>query len=311
MNMNRSNALRLLPICLALTLASCGGGGGDDSSSTPPPAVAPAPAPQVGGLDPQWQQRIYLRTEITSRLLGREYGLSGGNARDLLAVCNNFRIGFYKLPASPAIDPAVLTSLDLRTREQYFDNGQRAATYTAGSLLDLPDLARWQGDLNRNPVVPGSDAPAQGFPVVPPDCTAYRIVPMNEATLWIEGRRYDVDDRKREAVGRAAANDFTPRVVVSQAEVDSWPNELYAGQTCKVAAVDGPSGAVRSCLWDLMPQQKYLNWPWVLRSEATLSSTGGAITDTTRTLELRVNNATTEDYARLRLPDGYTVIERP
>jgi hypothetical protein len=307
MNMQSRHALRLLSLSVAITLASCGGGGGDSGNDTAQPA-APAPGP-VAGPDTPWLQKAYLRTEITSRISGRDFGLSGGNARDLLAVCNGIRAR-YALAASPAIDAAVMASLDVRTREQYFDNGQRAATYTAGHVLDLPDLTRWRSDPNLNPVVPGSDAPGQGLPVVPPDCAAHQLMPINQATVWLNGRRYDVDDRKREVVGRAAATDFTPQALVSQTEVDRWPNQLYAGQTCKVAGIEGPLGAVGSCLWDLMPQQKYLNWPWVLYSEVNLSSTAGALIDSTRTVELRVNNATVGDEARLRLPDGYAVIER-
>jgi hypothetical protein len=307
MNMPSRHSLRFFSLLVVIALASCGGGGGDSGNEAAQPA-APAPTP-VAGPDTPWLQKAYLRTEITSRISGRDFGLSGGNARDLLAVCNGIRVR-YALPSSPAIDPAVVTSLDVRTREQYFDNGQRAATYIAGRVLDLPDLTRWKSDPNLNPVVPGSDAPGQGLPVVPPDCAAYRLVPLNQVTLWLNGRRYDVDDRKREVVGRAAVSDFTPQVLVSQTEVDRWPNELYAGQTCKVATIEGPLGAVGSCLWDLMPQQKYLNWPWVLHSEVTLSGTAGALVDSTRTVELRVNNATVVDEARLRLPDGYAVSER-
>ena len=300
--MNYSNATRLLPICLAILLAACGGGGGDSSGNETALPAVPGAAP-VAGPDAAWRQTAYLRTDITSRIVGREYGLSGGNARDLIDVCNAVRQG-YELPASPAIDAAVMTSLDVRTREQYFDNGLRAATYTSGRLLDLPDLTRWRDEAKTNPK-----------PATPPDCAQHRLVPLANGTVWRDGRRYELNYQKSEAVGQSAVNDFTPQVLVSQTEVDTWPSELYVGQTCKNATAQAPAFSVTSCLWTLMPQQKLLNWPWVLRSEVALSGDGsaaaGALADTTRTLDSRVNNATAADEARLRLPDGFTVIERP
>lgn len=300
--MKYPNTFRLLPLCIALTLAACGGGGGDSSGNETALPVVPGTAP-VGGPDAAWQQAAYLRTEITSRIVGREYGLSGGNARDLIDVCNGIRTG-YEVPASPAIDAAVMASLDVRTREQYFDNGLRAATYTSGRLLDLPDLARWRDESKTNP-----------RPTTPPDCAQYRLVSLDNGTVWRDGRRYELNYQKSEAVGQSVANDFTPQVLVSPTEVDAWPSELYVGRTCKVTTAQAPVFSVTSCLWTLMPQQKLLNWPWVLRSDVTLAGDGsaaaGALVDTTRTLDSRVNNATVADEARLRLPNGFTVVERP
>lgn len=293
--MNSLHPIRWLSLCFATVLASCGGGGGDadPAAAPPPPAAAPTPAAPFAGT-------AYLRTEIVSRLSGRDYGLSGGNARAAIEQCNALRT-IYSLPPSPAIDPAVMTSLDVQTREQYFDNGVRAATYVAGRVLLLPDVQRWLSDTNRYP----AGTPLQGQPLTPPDCAAYQLGAIDNGQLWRDGLRYDIDFKDRTARAQTRAADFTAQTVVDAAEVARWPGELIAGQSCKVAAVEGPLGSVGSCIWERFPLQKLLNWPWVLRSESTVGSGAGAITQTTTTLELTSNRALAEN--RLRVPDGFTV----
>jgi hypothetical protein len=266
--------IRLLSTTAAVVLASCGGGGGDEPSA---PDAVTAPAGSFTGT-------AHLRSQTVSRLAGREY---------LVTVCNSIRAG-KNLPASPAIDPAVLASLDVQTTERYFDNGVRAASYTSGRVLDLPDLQRWKTDSLRDPVA-----------ALPPDCAQYALVAIDTGLLWRDGLRYDISFRDRTAKARAAQADFTPQTLVDATEVARWPSELQDGQSCKVAATESPLGSVGSCIWQRFPLQKLLNWPWVLRSEATLGSGAAALTQTISTLDVQSNGAVPED--KLRVPDGFTV----
>jgi hypothetical protein len=281
--MNSTHTIRLLSISVAVVLASCGGGGGDEP---PAPDAVTASAGSFSGT-------AYLSSQTVSRLAGREYGLNGSSARDLITVCNSIRAG-KNLPASPAIDPAVLASLDVQTTERYFDNGVRAASYTSGRVLDLPDLQRWKTDAQRDPVA-----------ALPPDCAQHVLVAIDTGLLWRDGLRYDISFRDRTAKARSAQADFAPQTLVDATEVARWPSELQDGQSCKVAATESPLGSVGSCIWQRFPLQKLLNWPWVLRSEATLGSGAAALTQTTSTLGIENNRAVPED--KLRVPDGFTV----
>jgi hypothetical protein len=290
----------LLPICLATLLASCGGGGGDGTST---PEAGPSPAP--AGLDPRWQQSAYLRTEhaqgsaASPGFFGR-LALTNVSQCNALAAVRGATVEFT-LPAS------VVAQVDVDTVEHYFDLGTRAATHVSGAFVRLPDMERYIAEARGLP--PGT------FPAGP-DCSVYRLEPRHSSLLWINGRRYSIDHDKREARGLAKPDDFVPRDIAPQQDVDRWPSELHAGQRClRVAStvlagstVLGDLGSV--CVWDnTMPMQHFLGWPWPLEGEGQLTGTAGTATVSIRLLDTRMNTRVVGDEDKLRIPDGYTVTE--
>jgi hypothetical protein len=299
--MKYSNIIRLLPICLALTLASCGGGGGDSDAQSP--AAGPSPAPESTGIDPRWRQSAYLRTEHTYGSAANP-GFFGTLALTQVSICNGFvatvgGVGF-NLPAS------VVAQVDVDTVERYFDQGVRASAHVGGLALRLPDMERYIEESRGKPIgtTPG------------PDCTMYRLESRHASKLWINGRRYDIDHNKREAKGLGASADFVPRDIAPQQAVDRWPSELHAGQRCLRVDTTVLAGSTvlgdlgTSCVWDNgMPMQHYLSWPWPLVAEGQLVGNAGRATVSIRVLDTRMNTRVAGDEDQLRIPDGYTVIE--
>jgi hypothetical protein len=297
--MKYSNAIRLLPICLALTLASCGGGGGDGSTQT----SAAEPAPEPSGIDPRWRQSAYLRTEHTYGSAANP-GFFGTLALTQVAICNDFvqAVGgvAFTLP------PSVVAQVDVDTVERYFDQGVRAAVHVSGLALRATDMERYIEESRGKP--PGA-TPG-------PDCSMYRLESRHSSKLWINGRRYDIDHDKRQAKGLGASADFVPRDIAPQQDVDRWPSELHAGQRCLRVDTTVLAGSTvlgdlgTSCVWDNgMPMRHYLSWPWPLVAEGQLAGPAGTATVSIRVLDTRMNTRVVGDEDQLRVPDGYTVTE--
>lgn len=299
--MNHTCISRLLLIGLALALASCGGGGGD--SGTPTAAAEPA-APQSTTLDPRWRQSAYLRTEHTYGSAASP-GFQGTLVKTFVGACNAL------VPIAGGVEftlpPALVAQLDVETVEHYFDQGVRAASHVSGWLLELPDHRRF--------VEQSRGMPAGTFPPGP-DCSNYRLVPRQSSLLWINGRRYAVDHAKREARGIRATQDFEPRAIAPQQDIDLWPSELHVGQRCLRVDTTVLAGSTvlgdlgSSCVWDNgLPMQHFLGWPWPLVAAGQLTGIAGTATVSIRTLDARMNTAVVGDESKLRIPDGYTVIE--
>jgi hypothetical protein len=298
--MKYSHAIRFLPICLALTLASCGGGGGDSGAQTP----AAEPAPASTGIDPRWRQTAYLRTEHTYGSAANP-GVRGTLALTYVSLCSGLTsiVGgvAFTLPAS------VVAQLDVDTVEHYFDQGARAAAHVSGFDLRLPDYERYVQEARGLP--PGAHPPG-------PDCSVYRLEPRHTSLLWINGRRYDIDHTRREAKGLAKPGDFVPRTIAPQQDIDRWPSELHAGQRCLRVDTTVLAGSTvlgdlgSSCVWDNgMPMQHYLGWPWPLEADGQLTGPAGTATVSIRPLETRMNSPLVGDEEQLRIPGGYTVTE--
>jgi hypothetical protein len=290
--MKHITSITALTLCIAATVAACGGGGSEATAS--PGSDNDTDAPAASG---EFSGTAYLRTQVTGRFPGRDFGAIQGHARGLIAQCNGIREARYNIGPSPAIDPAVLASLDMSIEEKYFDNGNRAASCASGHALTMPDLLRWLDEAQLSPTNP---------PATPPDCAAYTLVPTASGTLWRDGLRYTLDTEKRTATARRKPTDFEPVDLAAAEEVASWPSEEVAGQHCKVAQIQTDSIGLGDCIWERFPvAKKYLNWPWVMRSEFNL---GESTVEPGRrvTLEVTSNRALPED--RLRIPDGYTVI---
>lgn len=297
--MNHPNAIRLFPVCLALTLASCGGGGDGGTPAAEEPA-----APQATSQDPRWRQSAYLRTEHTYGSAANP-GFFGTLALTQVSICN----GYVPLAGGVAFElpPAVVAQVDVDTVERWFDRGVRASAHVSGLALRLPDLERYieQARGTAPGTIPG------------PDCSNYRLEPRHSSKLWINGRRYDINHDSREAKGVAATADFTPRAIAPQQDIDRWPSELHAGQRCLRVATTVLAGSTvlgdlgTSCVWDNgMPMQHYLSWPWAMQAEGQLTGTAGTATVSIRVLGTRMNTSAVGDEERLSLPAGYAVTER-
>jgi hypothetical protein len=302
--MKYSHAIRLLPLCLALTLASCGGGGGDSGTTAAAAAsspAAPSPAPAATGLDPQWRQSAYLRTEHTYGSITAQGTLAQTYVEECNALTRAVGGVAFTLP------PSVAAQLGVDTVERYFDQGVRAATHNKGFILRLPDFERYAMEARGLP--PGTNPPG-------PDCSSYRLEPRHTSLLWTNGRFYDINHNQRKATGSRRAADFTPRDIAPQPDVDRWPSELHANQRCLRVATTVLAGSTvlgdlgTSCVWDNgMPMQHFLGWPWPLVAEGQLSGVAGTSTVSIRPLEARMNAPQLGDEEQLRIPDGYTVKE--
>jgi hypothetical protein len=291
--MKHITSITALTLCIAATVAACGGGGSEATAS--PGSDNDTDAPAASG---EFSGTAYLRTQVTGRVPGKDVGLLQLHARALIADCNRARQALYGSDPSPAIDPAVLASLDVNIEEKYFDNGTRAASYSSSQALVLSDMLRWIEESKVSPT---------NLPATPPDCAAHTLVPTESGTLWRDGLRYRLDTKKRTATASRTPDDFEPRTLAAPEEVANWQSEEVAGQHCKVGSIQTDLIGPGDCIWERFPvAQKYLNWPWVLRSEFTFGDSTGAKGIRTVTLEATSNRALPEN--RLRIPDGYTVI---
>ena len=200
---------------------------------------------------------------------GEDKGPGRAALEGLVEVCNNIRAQFYELPAQHIAD-GVLSAVDRQRVEHYFSN-DRAVTYVTGTLLELPDLNRWQEAAANS---------ADGKVERPPDCAGYVAHEHRTGTLWRDGVVWRLDFTARRAVGTRRAADFTRQPLPLPAPFDTFPKELIAGKTCRVVPM--PTAGFmdgESCLWTAFPAARFLGLPWPLRARTRLGMLKKMVTE--------------------------------
>ena len=235
-------SIRILVAAFTAALAACGGGSGS-TDATPP-------VPPTGA----FAGTAYLKTQNTVLYNGKTYGLARDGVQGLVDQCNGFRSLFYDLP--PVSPPeATLAKLDVSVHEKYFDT-DKALTLITRTGVELPDLQRWLKEAAVT-VPPGT------HPAVPMNCAEVRVDETKSGTLWRDGIRYDLRFNTRRAIGNKYFDDKLPLATAS--EFAAFPAGKFVGQTCR--EVTGPGGTLidgKSCIWDIFPFVRYLNWPFAL-----------------------------------------------
>jgi hypothetical protein len=279
--------LRILIAALGAALASCGGGGGSGTEAAPDPENPPVLA---------FAGTAYLKTENTVLYAGKNYGLARGAFQGQVDVCNAYRASVYELPAvTPAEDK--LAKLDVTVHEKYFDT-DKALTLITGTGLELTDMPRWLADLKAN-----ADAGIATYPDVPPDCTVVSESVRKNGTLWRDGITYDLRYSDQKAVGNRGGN--TKEDLTSQTEFSALPGDLFLGQSCRVVAA--PAGTLsdsKSCIWDVFPYQRYLNFPYALSGLVQFGPSAGLM-ETIEPQEVDRGKAIATSV--FQIPDGFTV----
>jgi hypothetical protein len=238
---------RLLLLPLSVALAHCGGGDGAATDLAAPPPVAADP----------YAGTAYLKVQVSTLAKGGGPGMARAVVQTLVDQCNEHRRSRYDLPPVQP-DEALMAGIDVQTVERFYDN-HKAAEVSSGYSLRLTDYQRWLDELTA-----GSGA----NPATPPQCAAVQKEEIQNGTLWLEGVKYDLRFKTREAIGSRGGASFTAAAIDSDDKVAAWPTKTVLGQTCRVASGPAIPANRVSCLWDRFPAKTYLNLPWALESVA-------------------------------------------
>ena len=239
----------------------------------------------------------YLKTQVTTLISGKNYGLNRFAFQGLIDQCNGFRQLYYKLPPLSPPDNQ-LEKLDQRIEEKYFDSNKARTTITS-NYLEFTETQRWEIELKSN-----VQAGITTYPQTPPDCSLVKPVQNQSTTLWRDGRRYDLRSKTLKAIGINLPADKTP--LASQTDFLASTSQSFLGQTCH--EVTGKNSILisggKSCIWDRFPFQKYLNWPYALSGQINIMNQ----VETIKPLEIKTNQAI--PASMFDIPAGYKVIEQ-
>lgn len=275
-------SIRILVAALTAALAACGGGSGSTDAT---PSVPPTGA---------FAGTAYLKTQNTVLYNGKTYGLKRDAVQGMVDQCNSFRSLFYELP--PVSPPeAMLATLDVAVHEKYFDT-DKALTLVTGTFLELVDMPRWQKEA-------AVTVPLGVYPAVPMNCAEVRVDETKSGTLWRDGIKYDLYFNTRRAIGNKYFDDKLPLATAS--EFAAFPAGKFVGQTCR--EVTRPGGMLingKSCIWDLFPFVRYLNWPFALSGRIQFGPSA-ALVETIEPIEAARNRTIAASV--FEIPAGFAV----
>lgn len=247
----------------------------------------------------------YQKSLETIQFKGEGVGPAQQVARLAFAQCNTFRQQYGLAEQWP--DKALLAGVDQRQIERFYADGM-ARTRLTGYTLAATDMQRW---LNDSKATPGS------VPKNAPDCSVASKQPIITDTIWRDGRLYHIDHKAKRIRQQNRAASLLPTELLTPAQFSALPQQTVLGQPCvQVSQAELPlparaalgfvapsGGHLSSCLWQAVPLQAYLNFPWPLQSVIETQMAGKTLQQQQHSLELNTGLVLPVDT--FVLPAGY------
>lgn len=247
----------------------------------------------------------YQKSLETIQFKGESVGPAQQVARLAFAQCNLFRQQYGVAELWP--DPALLAGVDTRQIERFYADGM-ARTLVKGYTLAATDLQRW---LNDSKATPGS------LPKTAPDCSVASKQPIVTDSLWRDGTLYHIDHHAKRVRQQQRAASLLPTELLTPAQLSALPKHEVLRHACvQVSQAELPlparaalgfvapsGGSLSSCLWQAVPLQAYLNFPWPLESVVETNMAGKTLLQRQQSIEL--NTGGTLPAETFALPVGY------